>query len=81
MKTGNLGQFLLWRKKPARIVGETSERQVIIEMLENKCCPHCQRDLGKEQVHVIVSSPMYQEGAEKIETISDSLQKFYENSK
>lgn len=71
MKTGNLGDFLLWRKKPAKIIGVTDRRQVIIEMLENKCCPHCQGDLGKEQIHVIVSSPMYQEGAEKMETILD----------
>jgi hypothetical protein len=38
-------------------------------MVENKCCPHCKGDLGKEQVHVIVASPMYQEGAEPIEPI------------
>jgi hypothetical protein len=71
MKTGNLGQFLLWRKKPAKIIGETSRRQVIIEMLENKCCPHCNGDLGKDQIHVTVSSPMYQEGAERLDTILD----------
>jgi len=69
MKTGKLGQFLLWRKKPAKIIGESNGHQVIIEMLENKCCPHCNGDLGKEQIHVILSSPMYQEGAERLETI------------
>lgn len=69
MKDGRLGQFLLWRKRPAKIIGESTGRQVIIEMLENKCCPHCKGDLGKEQIHVIVASPMYQEEAEPLETI------------
>jgi hypothetical protein len=69
MKTGKLGQFLLWRGKPAKIIGESNAPQVIIEMLENKCCPHCNGNLGKKQIHVILSSPMYQEGAEKIESI------------
>jgi len=69
MKQGKLGQYLLWRGKPAKIIGESNSPEVIIEMLENKCCPHCNGDLGKNQIHVIVSSPMYQEGAEKIETI------------
>ena len=50
MKTGKLGQFLLWRKKPAKIIGESNGHQVIIEILENKCCPHCNGDLGKEQI-------------------------------
>jgi hypothetical protein len=69
MKRAELGQFLLWRKKPAKIIGKSNREQAIIEMLQNKCCPHCKGDLGKEQIHVIVSSPMYQEGAEPLETI------------
>lgn len=69
MKKGKLGQYLLWRGKPAKIIGESNAPQVIIEMLENKCCPHCNGDLGKNQIHVIVSSLMYQEGAEEIESI------------
>jgi hypothetical protein len=69
MKQGRLGQYLLWRGKPAKIIGESNSPEVIIEMLEKKCCPHCNGDLGKNQIHVIVSSPMYQEGAEKIESI------------
>lgn len=69
MKTGKLGQYLIWKKRPAKIIGESNAHQVIIEMLENKRCPYCEGDLGKEQIHVITSSPMYQDGAEKLETI------------
>lgn len=71
MKNGKLGQYLLWRKKPAQIIAESNAREVIIEMFENKHCPHCNGDLGKDQIHVIVASPMFQEGAEPLETITD----------
>lgn len=69
MKGAELGQFLFWRNKLAKIIGKSNGEQAIIEMVENKCCPHCKGDLGKEQVHVIVASPMYQEGAEPVEPI------------
>jgi hypothetical protein len=71
MKDGRLGQYLLWEGKPAKIIGETESRQIIIETLEDKKCPHCEGSLGKDQTHVIVSSPMFQNGAEKLNTILD----------
>ena len=69
MKTAELGQFLLWETRPAKIIGKAYEEQAIIEIIEKKCCQHCGGDLGKEQIHVVVSSPMYQKGAEPIESI------------
>ena len=36
MKNASLGDYLLWEGKPAKIIGETSSRQVIIERLEKK---------------------------------------------
>jgi uncharacterized protein (DUF1330 family) len=63
MKIAKLGDYLLWDGKPAQIIGETSERQVIIELLENCKCPHCYGDLGKKQIHMIVSCPLFQEQA------------------
>ena len=71
MKNAMLGDYLLWQGKPAKIIGETSSRQVIIELLENCKCPHCQGDLGKEQIHMIVSSPLFQQSAERLQTIQD----------
>ncbi len=71
MKNPNLGDYLLWKGSPAKVVGETDRRLVIIEMLENSKCPHCNADLGKKQIQVIVSSPLFQENAEKIPTIQD----------
>ncbi len=71
MKNASLGDYLLWKGKPAKIIGETSSRQVIIELLENCKCPHCQGDLGKEQIHMIVSSPLFQGNAERVQSIQD----------
>ncbi|MEY2702846.1 MAG: hypothetical protein RLY43_1484 [Bacteroidota bacterium] len=71
MKNATLGDYLLWEGKPAKIIGETSSRQVIIELIENCKCPHCQGDLGKEQIHVIVSSLQFQQNAEQLPTIQD----------
>ena len=71
MKNARLGDYLLWQGKPAKIIGETSSRQVIIELLENCKCPHCKGDLGKEKIHMIVSSPLFQQNAEKLQSIQD----------
>ena len=71
MKKPHLGDYLLWQGKPAKIIGETDRKQVIIELLENCKCPHCQGDLGKDQTWVIVSSPLFQENAEALPTIDD----------
>jgi hypothetical protein len=70
MKNPKLGDYILWEGKPAQIVGETDQRQVIIHMLENKKCRHCGGDLGKMQIHVIVSSPMFQNNAESLPTMT-----------
>jgi hypothetical protein len=71
MKSASLGDYLLWNGKPAKVIGETSSRMVIIELLEDCKCPHCKGSLGKEQIHSIVSSPQFQESAQKLETIID----------
>ena len=71
MKNASLGDYLLWQGKPAKIIGETSSRQVVIELLENCKCPHCQGYLGKEQIHMIVSSPLFQANAERLQSIQD----------
>ncbi|MCK5605312.1 hypothetical protein KAR91_25695 [Candidatus Pacearchaeota archaeon] len=71
MKSATLGNYLLWEGKPAKIIGETDKRQVIIELLEDKKCPHCKGDLGKDQIHMIVSSPLFQKNAERLNTILD----------
>lgn len=71
MKNPNLGDYLLWKGSPAKIIGETDRRTVIIELLENSMCPHCKGDLGKEQMNIVVSSPLFQENAERLPTIQD----------
>lgn len=71
MKAANLGDYLLWDGKPAKIIGTSDRPMVIIELLENCKCPHCQGDLGKEQIHMIVSSPLFQQNAKQLQTIQD----------
>jgi hypothetical protein len=71
MKNASLGDYLLWQGKPAKIIGTTSSSQVVIELLENCKCPHCEGDLGKEQIHMIVSSPLFQQSAERLQSIQD----------
>ena len=66
MKNPKLGDYLLWDRKPAKIIGTTSNQQVIIEIIENCKCPHCNGDLGKKQIHMIVSSPLFQQSAETL---------------
>jgi len=71
MKRVKLGNYLLWFGKLAKIIATYDQPGVIIEMMENKRCPHCDGDLGKDQTHVITSSLLFQENAEKIESITD----------
>jgi hypothetical protein len=71
MKNPKLGDYLLWNGEPAKIIGETDRRVVIIELVEVTYCPHCRGSLGKEQIHVVVSSPMFQNGAKQLPTIQD----------
>jgi hypothetical protein len=69
MKNPKLGDYLLWQGEPAKIIGTTDSKQVIIELLENEKCPYCKGDLGRKQIHMIVSSPLFQESAEPLPTI------------
>ncbi len=71
MKNPKLGDYLLWKGEPGKIIGTTDRKQVIIELLENRRCPHCNEDLGKEQINMIVSSPLFQENADKLPTMED----------
>jgi hypothetical protein len=71
MKKASLGDYLLWRGEPAKIIATTSREQVVIELLKNATCPHCNGDLGKDQTHVIVSSPLFQENAQEMKSIKE----------
>lgn len=74
MKNAQLGDYLLWNGKPARVICETDRRTVVIQLLENCKCPHCRGDLGKEHIHVIVASPLFQENAERMPSIQINSQ-------
>ena len=72
MKTAKLGDYLLWEGKPAKIVYEANDRTVGVELFENCSCPHCGGDLGKKQISVIPTSPMFQNAAEPMQTINQN---------
>lgn len=38
MKAASLGDYLLWKGHPAKVIGQTSSPQVVIELLENHKC-------------------------------------------
>jgi hypothetical protein len=71
MKNATVDDYLIWKGKLARIVGECSERTVIVQMLDNMKCPHCEGDLGPHQFSVVVTSPLFQQNAEPLKTISN----------
>lgn len=71
MKNPKLGDYLLWKGQPAKVVYETDRRTVGIEILENCKCPHCQGDLGKNQFNIIPTSPLFQENAEPLQVMLD----------
>lgn len=72
MKDARLEQILKFNGKLARVIGEISgQRCVIIEYFNKRECPHCKSELWREQEVHVVSSPNFQQGAEKIETITD----------
>jgi len=71
MKTPKLGDHLLWEGKLAKVVYETNRNTVGIELLENSKCPHCNGDLGKKQINIIPTSPLFQENAEPLQVMTE----------
>lgn len=70
MKKAKLGDWLLWKGKLAKVISRADSPTITIEMHENALCPHCGGDLGKEQHSYIPTSPLFQENAEPIQTIT-----------
>lgn len=64
-----LGDYLLWKGELAKIVCATDKPTVTVELLEDKKCPHCNGSIGKDQIDVIVQSPLFQENAKPLQAI------------
>lgn len=64
-----LGDYLKWNGELAEIVGEVDLPMVIISPLKPKKCAHCGGDLGREQIHVVLDSPLFSQNTEAIPTI------------
>lgn len=71
MKDVSIGDYLKWNGQLAQVVGYIDRKCAVIEIQEPRKCPHCDGDLGKQKVHSIISSPQFQQSAEKIETITE----------
>jgi len=69
MKNPKLGDYLLWKGELAKVVYETDQRTVGIELITDCKCPHCNKSLGKKQVDIIPTSPLFQENAEPLQTM------------
>lgn len=72
MKTAQLGQYLIFEGKLVKVVSiNPGSKSINMETIEDHLCPHCGESLGKKQIEVIESSPMFQNGAESIRTIDE----------
>lgn len=72
MKTPRLGDHIIWRGQPAEIIGLSDGPQAIIEIEEIEICENCNLDrIVKRQFSVIISSPLFQENAEAIQTLEE----------
>lgn len=69
MKNPKLGDWLLWKGEPAKIVYEAKQRTVGIELVNDCKCPYCNKSLGKKQINVIPTSPLFQKNAEPLQTL------------
>ncbi len=65
-----IGDYLTWKDKLAKIIGRADVPTVMIEMIEDDTCPHCGKSTGKHQFSVIPTSPLFQESAKPIQTIT-----------
>ena len=74
MKKAELGDYLLWKGELAKIVYESNQRSVGIELVEDCKCHHCNKSLGKKQIDIIPTSPLFQENATPLKTIKDTKQ-------
>lgn len=63
-----LGDYLMWEGELSKIVGMTDRLTVIIQPVNNIMCPTCGR---VNQIHVVVDSPMFKDGAKPINTIKN----------
>lgn len=71
MKTPKLGDYILWKCELAKVVYETSERTVGIELIADCKCPYCNGNLGKKQIDLIPTSLLFQEYAKPLQTMGD----------
>ena len=71
MKNPKIGDFLLWKGEPAKIIGTADKKVAVIELIEDQKCPHCGKILGKERFYEVIESPLFQKNAEKMPTIEE----------
>ncbi len=69
MKNPKLGDYLLWKHELAKVVYETNKRTAGIELIEDCKCPHCNKSLGKKQIDIIPTSPLFQDNAISVQTM------------
>lgn len=69
MKKAEISDLLYWKNSLAKVIGRADRPTLIIEMIDDKKCPHCRGSLGREQFSIIPESPLFQENAEPVNTI------------
>ncbi len=72
MKKAKLGDFFLWEGKLVQCLWiNEGHRSIGFKSTEKTCCPNCNIPIDYESFDVIEDSPLFQQTAEPIKTITD----------
>ena len=70
--TVELCDYLEWEGRLYQVIGDDKgQRQIILKSMEKTVCPHCQGILDYDFIHVIPTSPLFEQNAKPIKTIKD----------
>lgn len=76
MKTANLGDYLFYDGALVKVIAiNPGKKAIVMESLADELCPHCNKSLGKKQIEIIEDSPLFQDNAKPIQTITDGTEK------
>jgi hypothetical protein len=71
MKRPDLGDYLLYEDVVFKVIGIAIEPEVHLESVEDECCIHCKRSLGKRRMSINPSCMLYQMNAKPVPTIQE----------
>lgn len=64
-----LGAYVEYKGQLGKIIAVATRPQVIIELLEPPVCPHCNKELPPEQIHIDPQCPNWESSVKPLKTI------------